>query len=168
MLPRFALSLPLGLLLVVSAVVGQSRSDSVQVWSAALAEFAKRAPIFLEAYQALPGRFNQLGPRHQQLWLDSMDRDARISGVCDTVSCTRPRPNDYDMVRLSAPRFAAADTAHLYVLRTLQWGPGPGCNTGEEASYDVLLVRAHGRWTVRSNRPGSQALYADSLCAAKR
>jgi hypothetical protein len=128
-----------------------------------VAAFSQRRPVFLDARQGLVGHLHDAGSRRADAWLASVAGGQGVAGVCDTVTCTPPRPDDFRMVRLAEARFIGSDTAQVFVVLTVGAGV-PGCRDEDRIGYDVTVVRERGQWAMGTKRGTIQAWVAESLC----
>jgi len=150
-------------LLLPAAAVAQIRADTLAVARVTVAEFSQRRSVFLDARQGFVGHLHDAGSQRADAWLASVAGGQGVAGVCDTVTCTPPRPDNFRMIRLAEPRFVSSDTAQVFVV--LMVGAGaPGCRDEDRIGYDVTVVRERGEWAVATKRETIQAWMVESLC----
>jgi len=150
-------------LVIPAAAVAQSRADTVAVARVTVSEFGQRHPVFLDARRGFVGHLHDAGSRRADAWLASVASGQGLVGVCDPVTCTPPRPDNFRMVRLAEPRFIGSDTAQVFVVLTVGAGPH-GCRDEDRIGYDVTVVRERGHWAVGTRRENVQAWVVESLC----
>src|SRR5262245_36929058 len=141
----------------------ESRADTFAIASVSIGEFAHRRPIFVDVRQGLVGHVHDGGQARDSGWLSAATGVPGVIGVCDPVTCTPPRPDDFRMIRLANPTFIGRDTARVFAVLIVGSG-APGCRDEDRIGYDLTVVRQHDAWVVRAKTETAQAWVAESLC----
>jgi hypothetical protein len=111
------------------------------------------------------GHIHDGGQPREAAWVASVASGSAVAGICDTVACTPPRPDDFRMIRLGDARFTTAHRAEIFAVVMVGNG-APGCRTEDRIGYDLTIVKEGSDWVVASKRGTMQAWMVESLCVA--